>query len=82
LCLKTISNAFEAIDILEIAHQKKKSSTIINEWGADLQSEHERYLVEKHFKCPIFFDYQQISKHFAFKRGWKNSSRHGHSFPG
>jgi asparaginyl-tRNA synthetase len=26
--------------------------------GADLQSEHERYLVEKHFKCPvILFDY-------------------------
>jgi asparaginyl-tRNA synthetase len=37
----------EAIDILEIAHLKKeKFNYIINEWGADLQSEHERYLVE------------------------------------
>jgi aspartyl/asparaginyl-tRNA synthetase len=34
--------------------------------GADLQSEHERYLVEKHFKCPvIFLIIQQISKHFT-----------------
>ena len=31
---------------------------MIEEWGADLQSEHERYLVEKHFKKPvILFDY-------------------------
>ncbi|RRN76873.1 asparagine--tRNA ligase, partial [Pseudoxanthomonas sp. SGD-10] len=26
---------------------------LIDEWGADLQSEHERYLVEKHFKKPV-----------------------------
>jgi asparaginyl-tRNA synthetase len=58
----------EAIDILRecTPNKKKKFNYIINEWGADLQSEHERYLVEKHFKCPvILFDYQQISKHFT-----------------
>jgi hypothetical protein len=52
--------------------------------GADLQSEHERYLVEKHFKCPvILFDYPANIKHFTCV--WtktKNSSRDGHPFPG
>src|SRR5690606_9928966 len=50
----------EAIEILKKskANQKKKFKFIIDEWGADLQSEHERYLVEKHFKSPvILFDY-------------------------
>ena len=50
----------EAIDILRNSkpNKKKKFQYIINEWGADLQSEHERFLVEKHFKCPvILFDY-------------------------
>jgi asparaginyl-tRNA synthetase len=39
----------EAIDILRDTNKKKKFNYIINE-GADLQSEHERYL-SKHFKC-------------------------------
>ena len=45
----------EAIDILrESNHNKKKKfNYIIDGWGADLQSEHERYLVEKHFKKPV-----------------------------
>ena len=45
----------EAIDILrESSHNKKKKFQFpINEWGVDLQSEHERYLVEKHFKKPV-----------------------------
>ena len=50
----------EAIDILRNCkpNKKKKFKYLINEWGADLQSEHERFLVEKHFKCPvILFDY-------------------------
>lgn len=43
----------EAIDILRNSkpNKKKKFKYPINEWGADLQSEHERYLVEKHFIC-------------------------------
>jgi asparaginyl-tRNA synthetase len=44
----------EAIDILldSPAYKKKKFQYEIK-WGADLQSEHERYLVEKHFKKPV-----------------------------
>ena len=39
-----------------------------NEWGSDLQSEHERYLVEKHFKCPvILFDYPANIKAFYMR---------------
>jgi asparaginyl-tRNA synthetase len=45
----------EAINILrESNHNKKKKfQYLVNEWGVDLQSEHERYLVEKHFKKPV-----------------------------
>ncbi|MEI7471571.1 MAG: asparagine--tRNA ligase [Chitinophagaceae bacterium] len=45
----------EAIDILrESNHNKKKKfQYLIDKWGIDLQSEHERYLVEKHFKKPV-----------------------------
>ena len=60
----------EAIDILRNSkpNKKKKFSYIINEWGADLQSEHERFLVEKHFKCPvILFDYPANIKAFYMR---------------
>lgn len=60
----------EAIDILRDStpNKKKKFQYIINEWGADLQSEHERYLVEKHFKCPvILFDYPANIKAFYMR---------------
>jgi len=60
----------EAIDILRNSkpNKKKKFKYLINEWGADLQSEHERYLVEKHFKCPvILFDYPADIKAFYMR---------------
>ncbi len=60
----------EAIDILRESkpNKKKKFSYIIEQWGADLQSEHERYLVEKHFKCPvILFDYPANIKAFYMR---------------
>lgn len=60
----------EAIDILKSSkpNKNKKFSYIIDEWGADLQSEHERYLVEKHFKCPvILFDYPAKIKAFYMR---------------
>tara|TARA_R110001583_G_scaffold83631_5_gene220732 strand:- start:16603 stop:18036 length:1434 start_codon:yes stop_codon:yes gene_type:complete len=60
----------EAFDILRNCkpNKKKKFQYIINEWGADLQSEHERYLVEKHFKCPvILFDYPANIKAFYMR---------------
>jgi asparaginyl-tRNA synthetase len=44
----------EAIDVLKNSnHYKKKKFQYEVEWGIDLQSEHERYLVEKEFKCPV-----------------------------
>ena len=60
----------EAIDILKNCkpNKKKKFKYPINEWGADLQSEHERFLVEKHFKCPvILFDYPATIKAFYMR---------------
>lgn len=60
----------EAIDILRNSkpNKKKKFKYPINEWGADLQSEHERYLVEKHFECPvILFDYPANIKAFYMR---------------
>lgn len=60
----------EAIDILREStpNKKKKFQYLIEEWGADLQSEHERFLVEKHFKCPvILFDYPAKIKAFYMR---------------
>lgn len=60
----------EAIDILRNSkpNKKKKFQYPIDEWGADLQSEHERFLVEKHFKCPvILFDYPAKIKAFYMR---------------
>ena len=60
----------EAIEILRNSkpNKKKKFQYPINEWGADLQSEHERFLVEKHFKCPvILFDYPATIKAFYMR---------------
>jgi asparaginyl-tRNA synthetase len=60
----------EAIDILKASkpNKKKKFDYIIEEWGADLQSEHERYLVEKHFGCPVvLYDYPANIKAFYMR---------------
>ena len=60
----------EAFEILRNSkpNKKKKFQFPINEWGADLQSEHERFLVEKHFKCPvILFDYPADIKAFYMR---------------
>ncbi len=60
----------EAIDILRNSkpNKKKKFKFPINEWGVDLQSEHERFLVEKYFKCPvILFDYPATIKAFYMR---------------
>lgn len=60
----------EAIEILKNSkpNKKKKFKYIIEDWGADLQSEHERFLVEKHFKCPvILFDYPANIKAFYMR---------------
>jgi len=60
----------EAIRILmgSKPNKKKKFQYVIEDWGADLQSEHERYLVEKHFKKPVILtDYPKEIKAFYMK---------------
>jgi asparaginyl-tRNA synthetase len=60
----------EAIDILKNSkpNKKKKFDYLIEEWGTDLQSEHERYLVEKHFNAPvILYDYPAKIKAFYMR---------------
>ncbi len=61
----------EAIEILKESNynKKKKFQYLIEEWGVDLQSEHERYLVEKHFKKPVILtDYPKQIKAFYMRQ--------------
>lgn len=60
----------EAIDILVQSPQyKKKKFQYPVEWGIDLQSEHERYLVEKHFRKPVILrDYPKDIKAFYMRQ--------------
>jgi asparaginyl-tRNA synthetase len=61
----------EAIDILsESNHNKKKKFQYpVTGWGMDLQSEHERYLVEKHFKKPVILsNYPKDIKAFYMRQ--------------
>jgi asparaginyl-tRNA synthetase len=59
----------EAIDVLMNSnHYKKKKFKYPIEWGIDLQSEHERYLVEKEFNCPVILtDYPAKIKAFYMR---------------
>ena len=60
----------DAIDILKNSkpNKKKKFDYLVQEWGTDLQSEHERYLVEKHFNAPvILYDYPAKIKAFYMR---------------
>jgi asparaginyl-tRNA synthetase len=61
----------EAIEILRNStpNKKKKFQYIIDQWGSDLQSEHERFLVEKHFKKPvILYNYPAEIKSFYMRQ--------------
>jgi asparaginyl-tRNA synthetase len=61
----------QAIDILRESapNKKKKFQFLIDKWGVDLQSEHERYLVEKHFRKPvILYDYPKEIKAFYMRQ--------------
>lgn len=71
-----LANEFERLTYTEAIHilkhskpnQKKQFKYLIDEWGADLQSEHERYLVEKHFKKPVILtDYPKDIKSFYMR---------------
>ena len=71
-----VSNEFkritytEAIDVLRNSnHYKKKKFQYEVEWGTDLQSEHERFLVEKEYKRPVIItDYPASFKAFYMRR--------------
>jgi asparaginyl-tRNA synthetase len=55
----------EGVEILKASGHKFEFPV---DWGTDLQSEHERYLVEKHFKCPVILtDYPKEIKAFYMK---------------
>ena len=61
----------EAFDILRNSNpnKKKKFQFPIEQWGTDFQSEHERYLVEKHFKKPVILrDYPKEIKSFYMRQ--------------
>ena len=77
-----IDNNFERITYTEAIklllnskpHKKKKFKYDI-EWGIDLQSEHERYLVEKHFNKPVILtDYPKDIKAFYMKQNDDNKT--------
>ena len=60
----------EAFEILRNCkpNKKKKFKYLIDKWGADLQSEHERFLVEKEFKCPVIvYNYPAKIKSFYMR---------------
>ena len=71
-----VNNKFErisyskAFEILKNCskNKKKKFEFLVNDWGIDFQSEHERYLVEKYFKKPVvIFNYPSKSKAFYMR---------------
>jgi len=67
----------EAIEILkESNHNKKKKFQFpVTGWGMDLQSEHERFLVEKHFKKPvILYNYPKEIKAFYMRQNDDNKT--------
>ena len=71
-----IGNEFERISYTEAIEillrskpNKKKKFKYKIEWGIDLQSEHEKFLVEKHFKKPVvIIDYPSSIKAFYMRR--------------
>jgi asparaginyl-tRNA synthetase len=67
----------QAIEILKNSNPNKKGKFQypIEKWGADLQSEHERFLVEKHFKKPvILYNYPKEIKAFYMRQNEDNKT--------
>jgi len=65
----------EAIEILKASGQTWEFPV---DWGSDLQAEHERYLVEKHFHCPVMLtDYPKDIKAFYMKQNDDNKTVRG-----
>ncbi|MFH1295894.1 MAG: asparagine--tRNA ligase [Bacteroidota bacterium] len=65
----------KAVEILKASGQKWEFPV---DWGCDLQAEHERYLVEKHFKSPVMLtDYPREIKAFYMKQNDDNKTVRG-----
>ena len=63
----TYSEAFEILRNSK-PNKKGKFKYPVKDWGIDFQSEHERFLVEKHFKCPVIvYDYPAKIKAFYMR---------------
>lgn len=66
-----LNNPFKRLpytEAVEILQKSGKTWEFPVAWGNDLQSEHERYLAEQHFKCPvILFDYPRTLKPFYMR---------------
>lgn len=78
-----LENEFERIDYTQAfeilkrskPNQKKKFEYLVDEWGIDLQSEHEKFLVEKHFKKPvIIYNYPKGIKAFYMRSNEDNKT--------
>ena len=67
-----VSSEFQTVsytEAVEILQQSKQPFEFPVEWGADLQSEHERYLTEQHYGCPVVLtDYPRDIKAFYMKQ--------------
>ncbi len=67
----------EAFEILKNCKPNKKGKFKfpVDQWGIDFQSEHERFLVEKHFKCPVIvYDYPAKIKAFYMRLNKDNET--------
>ena len=70
----TYSEAFEILKNSK-PNKKKKFKYPVSEWGIDFQSEHERFLVEKHFKSPVVvYDYPAKIKAFYMRMNDDNKT--------
>ena len=69
----------EGFEILKKAQEDGvKFEFPVAEWGMDLSSEHERYLVEEHFKCPVIMtDYPSQIKSFYMKKNEDGKTMQG-----
>ncbi|MFO7940532.1 MAG: asparagine--tRNA ligase [Bacteroidales bacterium] len=73
-----VSNDFQRItytEAVEVLKEAKQTFEYPVDWGTDLQSEHERYLVEKHYKRPVIVtDYPKEIKAFYMKQNDDNKT--------
>ena len=81
-----IERPFQRITYTEAVELLKKSGEkfeFLIDYGSNLQSEHERWLTEKHFKCPVtVFNFPKEIKPFYMRSNDDGSTGSGHRFAG